>query len=584
MKHIRKVLIYISVFTACMISVTNVVMAGPCTIPPSGTWTVTEDCTLEGGTGSFIDYRPPGDVVIQSPALLTIEDWAALKLQFGDSRLDVQDGAGILINPLGKIESELIPVIPSERLNDMARRMRDEALAAAGGIVTYPFTFLVIGDSRRNDPGGNMQMCIVDDDFEAIMEQVKAQVLAANSDPGITDIMFMFNVGDFVQGSKEEEYYTYYKFMSNWMTEAGIPFFSLPGNHELYTGGYTHYGNYIDDKVQVGGNFNYFDYTEDYGNCRFVMLNNIYHNPPGATTPERCDTSFNCPGFCIKNVPGADYDQVGKIESWITTSQKDNTFTFMHSPIQSERANATGGSYCYGGLDNCEGYRDMRDVFMTTGVDISFAGHDHAYYHMWDENATGEYHEMVINGGGEGSDGTWTNPPMEAARNHWILVTVQDQTDPARPYNLKIEVYFRDEGHSAEAEKFDFIFDTAGDFSLVVPDTIPPDVKKYKFTEASTADPQKASISTNINTTFTEIMVDTTINDTTILLKDSLDNPVAGTVSYLHGATTATFDPAADLNYGETYTMVITTGVQDKYGNNNMQAEDTWEFTTEDAP
>ncbi len=93
--------------------------------------------------------------------------------------------------------------------------------------------------------------------------------------------------------------------------------------------------------------------------------------------------------------------------------------------------------------------------------------------------------------------------------------------------------------------------------------------------------------STSINVVFSKDLNPLTIEgtvavpSTTFLLKDSDNNPVAGTVTYDSGTFTATFDPEADLTFG-TYNVTIVggaSGVKD-LNNRELAADVTWSFTT----
>ena len=46
----------------------------------------------------------------------------------------------------------------------------------------------------------------------------------------------------------------------------------------------------------------------------------------------------------------------------------------------------------------------------------------------------------------------------------------------------------------------------------------------------------------------------------------SVDNKASGTVGFDLNSTKATFAPAADLNYNDSYTVTITAGVEDLTG------------------
>ncbi len=80
-----------------------------------------------------------------------------------------------------------------------------------------------------------------------------------------------------------------------------------------------------------------------------------------------------------------------------------------------------------------------------------------------------------------------------------------------------------------------------------------------------------------IQAVFSEAMDPTSITTATF----TLSGGVTGTVSYDASSNTATFTPSGSLHHHTIYTATVTTGVRDTYGN-NMAANYTWTFTTED--
>ncbi len=76
--------------------------------------------------------------------------------------------------------------------------------------------------------------------------------------------------------------------------------------------------------------------------------------------------------------------------------------------------------------------------------------------------------------------------------------------------------------------------------------------------------------------TFSEVMDQATINNTTFTLKQDA-TVVPGTLAY--SGTAATFTPSAILTAGVTYTATITTGAKDLAGN-ALAANTVWSFTT----
>ena len=87
------------------------------------------------------------------------------------------------------------------------------------------------------------------------------------------------------------------------------------------------------------------------------------------------------------------------------------------------------------------------------------------------------------------------------------------------------------------------------------------------------------AVDTAITATFSGEMDASTITTSTFLVNDGFGN-IAGTVTY--AGTTATFTPAADLDYDIEYTVTITTGAQDLLGN-SLQEDYIWSFATPDS-
>lgn len=68
-----------------------------CGPPVSGTWNVTEDCTIEGNATA------PADVIVWPGVLLTVADSGALDMDFAGHRLLVRQTGGVLIKKGGRI-------------------------------------------------------------------------------------------------------------------------------------------------------------------------------------------------------------------------------------------------------------------------------------------------------------------------------------------------------------------------------------------------------------------------------------------------------------------------------------------------
>jgi N-acetylneuraminic acid mutarotase len=74
-------------------------------------------------------------------------------------------------------------------------------------------------------------------------------------------------------------------------------------------------------------------------------------------------------------------------------------------------------------------------------------------------------------------------------------------------------------------------------------------------------------VMSSVTVAFSEAMDSTSINTITILLKDSLNNPIAASVVYDATQNQARLTPSSRLAYNENYTVSVTTGAQDTSGN-----------------
>jgi outer membrane protein assembly factor BamB len=118
-------------------------------------------------------------------------------------------------------------------------------------------------------------------------------------------------------------------------------------------------------------------------------------------------------------------------------------------------------------------------------------------------------------------------------------------------------------------------------------DLTPPTIIETYPADQTTDVPTTVTIEIN----FSEPMDVSTISSSNILLKDSSENPISGTVNYYSATTSTTFEPTIALARGETYTVSVLSSVKDEVGlgldgNNNGLVDGsplddyTWEFTT----
>jgi hypothetical protein len=120
---------------------------------------------------------------------------------------------------------------------------------------------------------------------------------------------------------------------------------------------------------------------------------------------------------------------------------------------------------------------------------------------------------------------------------------------------------------------------THGDYEVsYVTDNIPPSVTEIVPTNGQL----KVGQNTKVSVTFSEAMNALTINTNTITLRDSLNNPVAATVSYNASDFTAVLTPSGPLAHLTIYTATVkggAGGVTDATGNPRTN-DLIWSFTT----
>jgi len=139
-------------------------------------------------------------------------------------------------------------------------------------------------------------------------------------------------------------------------------------------------------------------------------------------------------------------------------------------------------------------------------------------------------------------------------------------------YTATITTGARDTFGNALASNFAWTFTTI--------DTTPPTVTAVSPTNGATG----VAVTTAVNITFSKSMDPTTINTTTITLKNTNTSAAAaGAVTYNSGTRVATFTPNASLVNGTGYTVTVTTGVKDVSGN-ALASQFTSSFTTIPTP
>ena len=123
----------------------------------------------------------------------------------------------------------------------------------------------------------------------------------------------------------------------------------------------------------------------------------------------------------------------------------------------------------------------------------------------------------------------------------------------------------------------DVVFETGGG----APDTTPPTVTGVTPGRGAT----DIAVGVNVTAQFNEAMTATTVNTTSVALRDSTGAVVPAAVGYDAGSRTATLDPTAALAAGAAYTVTVkggSAGVKDLAGN-ALASDDSWTFTTRAA-
>ena len=258
--------------------------------------------------------------------------------------------------------------------------------------VSYPFSFVVMGDSQPYDGQ------LLNETFLDILLQVADMPISPT---------FVIICGDLTESGSEVGYLAYNECISDWMDMTGIPFYSLPGNHEFYgANAFEYYSLYIDPKI---------DYFFDYGNSRFIAINNVQH-----------------PDEMYYHITEAQLDSVNV---WLNAGP-ENKFAFNHVSIVRDHHG--------GGFVN-DGYQEFHGLLNYYGAVADFNGHHRDY----DRDELEDVYYITTAGAGGDIEGTFY-PPLSYNDHHWLLVTVNELN------NIFIEMYFYEGGHNAIASLYDF--------------------------------------------------------------------------------------------------------------------------------
>ena len=131
-----------------------------------------------------------------------------------------------------------------------------------------------------------------------------------------------------------------------------------------------------------------------------------------------------------------------------------------------------------------------------------------------------------------------------------------------------------DDDDASATPTYSWSFTTAG--GTVVPPVTSDVTAPTISTVVPAGNALSVAASTKLTVTFSEAMNASTINTTTVNLKQGT-TAVPGTVAYSNNV--ATFTPSAALAGGKIYTATVTTGVKDAAGN-ALASNYTWNFTT----
>lgn len=199
----------------------------------------------------------------------------------------------------------------------VAIRMSLEAGATHGAEISPrldnpgKFTFAVLGDSRNNP--------VI---HRAILDRIQR-----------TEAIFAINLGDIVNHGYEQEYVQFTKEIADF----GLPYFVVPGNHEVAVrGGMSRFLKFVNPA----------DYSFDLGRFRFVLLDNAYGQ--------------------------IGQDRFRWLESQL--AGKGGKFVFMHAPPFSPFSKHHDHV-----MASPAEVRQFMGMMKKHGVSAVFAGHIHAY-------------------------------------------------------------------------------------------------------------------------------------------------------------------------------------------------------------
>jgi clostripain len=157
-----------------------------------------------------------------------------------------------------------------------------------------------------------------------------------------------------------------------------------------------------------------------------------------------------------------------------------------------------------------------------------------------------------------GDSGDLSGSAALSADKKTITFTPSTDMDFDTSYTVEIEADISDlAGNEITSETFSFTTGSA-------PDNTPPSVTVKPVDNAS-----GISVGADIILTFSEAMMKSTINSTNIkLLKNGVEVPSA--ITYYPGTFVAEIDPSSDLDFLQSYTVSVSTGISDMAGNHTV--------------
>jgi len=276
---------------------------------------------------------------------------------------------------------------------------------------SYPFSFVVLADTRDNSSNTSA----IDPDFEVLMDQI-----------AVLNPKFVINIGDIVNGGLEEQYQVYYNYISDWMSDNSIAFFTVPGNNEFkQPNSYEdHYPLYINAEDFFGIDSEY-DFSFDLENVRIIAINNTQHfsSNPGTYLIDSDQLQFVADKLSEQNAPPL-------------------KFGFTHIPI------------LHSTNLQLEGYTEYYNLLKNHYPKANFSGHKH-YYQRYDDGCG--FFDIITGGGGSNPNNVSTIPAIRHNIHHFLLVTVTADN------NVEVETHFISTyTGSLDAQEYDFTLSTTG--------------------------------------------------------------------------------------------------------------------------